>query len=79
MGPLWMFIEAKDESKLGTDDGGGGGTRGFSASGGGEVGAAESRFCDSAWPANASRSAVRLETKDLTLPFSVPPSSVNSR
>lgn len=48
MGPLWMFIEAKDESKLGTDDGGGGGTRGFSASGGGEVGAAESRFRDSA-------------------------------
>ena len=34
-----MFMEAKEASKLGAVEGGGGGTRGFSARGGGDVGA----------------------------------------
>lgn len=73
-----MFIEAKDESKLGAVDGGGGGTRGLSASGGGDV-ATDRRFCASSCPTSASLSVVRLETNVLTLVFSDPPSSISSR
>jgi hypothetical protein len=68
-------MEAKEESKL---EGGGGGMRGFSARGGGDV-AAERRFCVSNCPASASLSVTRLETNDFTLVFSKPLSSISSR
>jgi hypothetical protein len=72
-------MEAREDSKVGAvDEGGGGGTRGFSARGGGDVGAAR-RFCASACPARASLSVVRLEMNDLTLVLSNPPSSISSR
>lgn len=61
------------------DDDGGGGRRGFSARGGGDVAAAESRFWVSACPANASLSVVRLEMNDLTFVLNMLLRSVSSR
>ena len=72
---VWMFIEAKEDSNpVGLDwtgRGGGGG-------GGEDAVDWDSRRCVSSSEANLSRSAVRSDTKDLTLRRRIVVSSVSS-